>query len=359
MESLNHFNLSDLVKQIREEAAGLEESPRLMEVCGTHTVAIFRNGIRSLLEEYVELVSGPGCPVCVTPDQLIDTAIAYARQGHILASYGDMLRVPGSRSSLLAERAAGAEVMVVTSPLEVLEIAKAHPGKQVLFFAVGFETTTPGTALLLDRARAAKLNNIKLIMAHKVIPPAMEKLLNDARQRISGFLCPGHVASIIGVAPFATISRKYSIPCVVAGFEGRDILLAVRMLIRQIKEGRNEAENQYRRVVKPEGNSLALRMIDQYFETVDSTWRGFDTIVNSGLKLRPEYQDWDALYSIPVENVVASPVSGCCCGQVLQGIMTPRQCPLFGNACTPQTPAGPCMVSGEGACLAYYRYGEN
>ncbi|HYH03956.1 MAG TPA: hydrogenase formation protein HypD [Bacillota bacterium] len=358
MKSLNNTDLPDLVQQIREEAAELQEKPRFMEVCGTHTVAIFRNGIHSLLEGCVELVSGPGCPVCVTPDQQIDTAIAYARQGHVLASFGDMLRVPGTLSSLLAERAAGAAVQVVTSPLEVLTIAKDQPDKQVLFFAVGFETTTPGTALLLERARAEKVENIKLIMAHKVIPPAMETLLNDARQRISGFLCPGHVASIIGVAPFEKISLKYQIPSVVAGFEGRDILLAVRMLIRQIKEGRIEAENQYRRGVKPEGNPRALQLMAKYFETADSAWRGFDNIGRSGLNLRPEYRNWDALYSIPVEMVTSQPVKGCCCGQVLQGIITPRQCQLFGNACTPQTPVGPCMVSGEGACLAHYRYGE-
>jgi hydrogenase expression/formation protein HypD len=348
--------LQRLVKLIKDEAASLPEKPRFMEVCGTHTVAIFRSGIRQLLDGYVELCSGPGCPVCVTPDLIIDQAIEYARQGCILTSYGDMLRVPGSETSLLGVRANGAEVKVVTSPLEALAVAVANPEKTVLFLAVGFETTAPGTALLLEQVIEQKISNLKLLLGHKLIPPAMAVLVGDRQQQISGFICPGHVAAVTGIRPFQALSAEYKIPCVVAGFETYDLLITILMLIRQLQAERVTTENEYQRVVKPEGNPLALSLIDRYFELSDTDWRGFGSIGQSGLRLRPEYQGYDALRTIPV-TVVATPVNQACrCGEVLRGMVTPPQCPLFGTVCTPQSPVGPCMVSGEGVCLIYFRY---
>jgi hydrogenase expression/formation protein HypD len=359
MADIPHFSgamLQRLVQLIKDEAAFLPEKPRFMEVCGTHTVAIFRSGIRQLLDGYVELCSGPGCPVCVTPDLIIDQAIAYARQGCIITSYGDMLRVPGSETSLLGARAGGAVVKVVTSPLEALAVATADPEKTVLFLAVGFETTAPGTALLLEEVIAQKITNLKLLMGHKLIPPAMAVLLGDHQQRISGFICPGHVAAVTGMRPFQALSASDHIPCVVAGFETYDLLVTILMLIRQLRAGYTITENEYQRVVKPEGNPLALDLIDRYFEPVDTDWRGFGIIRRSGLRLRPEYQAYDALRMIPVK-VAAAPLNQACrCGEVLRGSLTPPECPLFGAVCTPQSPAGPCMVSGEGVCLVYFRY---
>jgi hydrogenase expression/formation protein HypD len=348
--------LKILVEMIKREASRLARPPKFMEVCGTHTVAIFRSGIRELLKGYVELISGPGCPVCVTPDFLIDRAIAYARQGYIVSSFGDMLRVPGTDSSLLAARASGAHVAVVTSPLEVVDLAKANPAREVLFLAVGFETTAPGTALLLDRVIRENLGNVKIIPGHKVIPPAMESLLDDPARSISGFLCPGHVSSIIGIKPYVPISRKYRIPCVVTGFEASDILEALLMLVRQLNEGRCETENQYWRGVRPEGNPKALALLEHYFETGDTEWRGFGKIERSGLLLRPEYQAFDAVRTIPAELPQPRSLKGCKCGDVLRGIITPDRCGLFSRECTPQSPLGPCMVSGEGVCLTYYQY---
>jgi hydrogenase expression/formation protein HypD len=356
MPQLSGAKLQRLVGLIKDEAVALPEKPRLMEVCGTHTVAIFRNGIRQLLDEYVELCSGPGCPVCVTPNLIIDQAIEYARQGCIITSYGDMLRVPGSVSSLLGERAEGAVVKVVTSPLETLAVAAAHPDRTVIFLAVGFETTTPGTALLLEQALTQKVTNFKLLLGHKLIPPAMSVLLDDERQRISGFICPGHVAAVIGLQPFQALSAAYHIPSVVAGFEAYDLLATILMLIRQLQAGQALTANEYQRVVRSEGNRLALGLIDRYFEPVDTDWRGFGTIDQSGLQLRPEYREYDALRSLPVAVVETSVNQDCRCGEVLRGIVTPPQCRLFGKACTPQSPVGPCMVSGEGVCLIYYRY---
>jgi hydrogenase expression/formation protein HypD len=354
--SFHPDRVKSLVEAIKKEASRLDKPPKFMEVCGTHTVAIFRNGIRELLEGYVELISGPGCPVCVTPDSLIDRAIAYASQGCVVGSFGDMLRVPGTESSLLAARAGGARVTVVTSPLEMVGLAKANPTRDVLFFAVGFETTAPGTALLLEQVIREDLPNLKIIPGHKVIPPALEVLLNAPSQNISGFLCPGHVSSIIGIKPYFPISRKYRVPCVVTGFEAADILEAVLMLVRQLNEGRYETENQYRRGVRPEGNPKAQALLEQYFVTGDTEWRGFGMMEQSGLLLRQEYQVFDAVQTLPVELPPPRSLKGCKCGEVLRGEATPDRCGLFGRECTPQSPVGPCMVSGEGVCLTYYRY---
>jgi hydrogenase expression/formation protein HypD len=355
-DDIHSIRLKTLVETIKREAARLDKPPKLMEVCGTHTVAIFRNGIRELLEGFVELISGPGCPVCVTPDSLIDRAIAYARQGCVVASFGDMLRVPGTEASLLTARAGGARVAVVTSPLETVALAKANLHREVLFLAVGFETTAPGTALLLERVISEHLTNVKIIPGHKVIPPAMEVLLSDPSRSISGFLCPGHVSSIIGIKPYFPISRKYRVPCVVTGFEAADILEAILMLVRQLNAGRSETENQYRRGVRPEGNLKAQALLERYFVTGDTEWRGFGMMEQSGLLLRQEYQAFDAVRTLPAELPLPRSIKGCKCGEVLRGVTTPDRCGLFGRECTPQSPVGPCMVSGEGVCLTYYRY---
>lgn len=356
----------ELVAEIRKEARQLPGKPRIMEVCGTHTVAIFRNGIRDLLSDAVELVSGPGCPVCVTPNSVIDTAVAYARQGCIVTSFGDMMRVPGTGTSLLEERARGADIRVVTSPMAVADIAAANPDRKVIFLAVGFETTAPGTGLLVDDLLSRGLDNVYILVAHKLIPPAMRALLEAGDQRISGFLCPGHVSTIIGLAPYKELSVQFGIPCVIAGFEPPDILLSILRILRQIREGRGEAEIQYSRAVRPEGNPAALRLIFRVFEPVASVWRGLGAIPASGLALRGEFMRFDAERcleralegSLKAEVTPSSARERCLCGEVLRGIISPLECPQFALSCTPDSPMGPCMVSSEGACSTYYAFGD-
>ncbi len=346
-----------LSEAIREAAGILGEKPRLMEVCGTHTMAIFRHGLRELLGDCVELISGPGCPVCVTPDETVDRAVAYARSGRIVATYGDMMRVPGTGGSLLQARAAGADVRVVTSPLAAAEMAAAMPAREVVFLGVGFETTAPGTGLLLREAHAHGLGNLYVLSAHKLIPPAMRALLTSGEQRISGFLCPGHVSAVIGLPPYAEISAAHGIPCVIAGFSPEDILLAVLMLLRQLRSGRASAEIQYRAVVKPEGNPLALRLLRETFVPADSVWRGLGSMPGSGLALADNYRRYDAEANLPVSLPAAKINTGCRCGEVLRGVIRPAACGQFGRGCTPESPLGPCMVSSEGTCAAHFAYG--
>lgn len=338
---------------IYEEVARIGRRPRLMEVCGTHTAAMFRHGLRSLLAGAVEVVSGPGCPVCVTPDAVIDTAIDLAASGRILAAFGDMLRVPGSRVSLAEARAAGADVRVVSSPLDTLGLAEANPSRQVVFFAVGFETTAPGTALLLDAAVKRGLDNLRILPAHKLIPPAMRSLLAEGGQRIDGFLCPGHVSAVIGLQPYAGISDEFGVPCVVAGFEPGDILAAILMLLRQLREGRAEVQNQYTRAVRPEGNPRARELLAETFAVADASWRGLGTIPASGLTPRDAFQDFVLGYLEP-EAAPAAGRATCACGEILRGTMAPPQCPAFARSCTPASPLGPCMVSSEGACGIHF-----
>ena len=327
---------------------------RLMEVCGTHTVAIFRHGLRQLLPEAVELVSGPGCPVCVTPTSYMDLALAYAEQPEaLIATFGDMLRVPGSFSSLEEAKSRGADIHTVYSPLESLELAERFPEKRVVFLGVGFETTAPLTAACVREAARRQLSNWLLLPAHKIVPPALTSLLQDPESRVDGLLLPGHVAVVTGTAVFENLP----VPAVVAGFEALDILEAIVRLVRQAAQGEARLENAYRRVVRPEGNVVAQSMVAEVYEPADSSWRGLGVLAQSGLRVRQEFSRWDAAQAWPLPLPESREAPGCCCGEVLKGRLQPLQCPLFGKACTPLQPVGACMVSVEGVCAAWYKYG--
>lgn len=332
---------------------------RLMEVCGTHTMAIFASGLRSLLPPGVRLVSGPGCPVCVTPPEYLDRAIATAKtHGAALATFGDMMRVPASGgTSLERERAGGLDVLAVYSPLDALRYARERPGRKVVFLAVGFETTAPAVAGAVLRARREGLTNFFLLAGHKLIPPAMEAVLAGGA-RLDGFICPGHVSVIIGARAYERIARGRGVPCVVAGFEPADILLAVAMLAEQIADGRSEVEIEYRRCVTREGNRTAQETMAAVFEVADADWRGLGTIPASGLELRDEFGELDAARVLPAEVRPSRANPGCRCGEVLAGRLEPPECPLFARACSPATPVGPCMVSSEGSCAAHFKYGR-
>lgn len=327
-----------------------------MEVCGTHTVSAFRSGLRFMLPEGMELRSGPGCPVCVTPNSYLDRAIALGRDGMVLATFGDMLRVPGSSSSLLSERARGAKVQVVYSPLDVLGLAQGSDGT-VVFLAVGFETTAPAVAATVLEAKRRNLQNVKFLVAHKLIPPAMRCLLEDPDVRIDGFMCPGHVSVIIGSEPYRPLAERYRVPCVITGFEPLDMLQGIYLLARQKAEGRAEVQIAYRRAVRPEGNAKAKELMEEVFEVVDDEWRGLGWVPESGLRLREDFGDWDA-WRFPVDVEPTVEPAGCRCGDVLKGTCSPPECPLFGRTCTPEHPIGACMVSSEGACAAWYKYGR-
>lgn len=342
-----------------EEIDRLIEHPvRIMEVCGTHTVSIFRAGIRQLLPEKVELVSGPGCPVCVTPNDYLDTAIAYARQKDvIITTFGDMLKVPGTSSSLLKVKAEGADIRIVYSPMDSLAIAKENPQKKVIFLAVGFETTSPTAAATILMAKNEHIENFFVLTAHKLTPPAVEALLDANEIKIDGFLLPGHVCVITGEEPFEFIAKKYKLPAVVAGFEPLDILQSIYLLAKQINEGRAEIENQYKRVVKNLGNIQAKQIMDMVYTKSAANWRGLGKIEGSGLDLNEAFSQFNALKMIPVEKEVSKEAPGCRCGEVLRGLKKPTDCPLFGKVCTPQHAVGSCMVSVEGTCAAWYKYG--
>ena len=333
------------------------ESAVLMEVCGTHTVAIARNGIRALMPEGTRLASGPGCPVCVTSNHDIDKVIALARvPGVTVATFGDMTRVPGSTSSLLAEQAAGRDVRIVYSPLDALRLAQENPDRQVVFVGVGFETTTPLVAMAVKRAKEAGLANFSVYGAHKNMPGALEAIVADPELKVDALILPGHVSTIIGMEPYRFLAEKYGIPGVITGFEPNDVLQGIAMIMRQLHEGRAEIEIAYARGVQEQGNPVAMAAIDEVFETCTATWRGLGDIPGSGYRIREEYADFDAMrrFAPEVEKTVEH--KGCRCGDVLRGIMAPSECPLFRRVCTPENPVGPCMVSSEGSCAAYFRY---
>ena len=333
------------------------EHATLMEVCGTHTVAIARNGIRDLMPEGLRLASGPGCPVCVTCNRDIDTVIALARIPNVtITTFGDMTRVPGSTSSLLAEQAAGRSVEIVYSPLDALAFAKAHPEREVVFVGVGFETTTPLVAMAIKRARAMGLSNFTVFAAHKNMPGALELLVGDPTLELDALILPGHVSTIIGAEPYRFLAEKYSIPGVITGFEPVDVLQGIAMLVRQLHEGRAEIEIAYARGVMPEGNPVALAAIDEVFETCTATWRGLGDIPGSGYRIRDEFANFDAVRRFEPDVEPTRDPKGCRCGDVLRARIAPNECPLFRTVCTPENPVGPCMVSSEGSCAAYYRY---
>lgn len=334
---------------------------RLMEVCGTHTMAIARAGLKRLLPEGVELVSGPGCPVCVTPPELMDAALELAsRPGVTVASYGDMLRVPGSRrgDDLAHRRARGGSVELVYSPMDAVELAKRHPEREVVFLGVGFETTAPGTAASILAAREQGVRNYSVFPMLRLVEPALRALIGSEGFDVQGFLCPGHVAVITGAEHFRFLPVEYGLPAVVAGFEPEDILLSVYELLRMLADGKPGLVNEYSRAVSAEGNALAQSMLCRAFVPVRASWRGLGEIESSGLALAPELSDCDAVKKLGIEIGKAAPPTACRCGEVITGRMPPEGCPLFGKVCTPEDPVGPCMVSSEGACAAAYKYQE-
>ena len=344
-----------LIESIQKLAPA--EGATLMEVCGTHTVAIARNGIRALMPEGCRLASGPGCPVCVTSNKDIDTVIALCRVPNVtIATFGDMTRVPGSTSSLLKEQAAGRSVQIVYSPLDALKLAQDNPDREVVFVGVGFETTTPLVAMAIKRAAALGLKNFSVFAAHKNMPGALEVIINDPQLKVDALILPGHVSTIIGAEPYRFLAEKYGIPGVITGFEPVDVLQGIAMIMRQLHEGRAEIEIAYARGVMPEGNPVALAAIDEVFETCTATWRGLGPIEGSGYRIRAEFAQFDAVKRFEPEVEPTQDPRGCRCGDVLRGIMAPNECPLFRKICSPENPVGPCMVSSEGSCAVYYRY---
>jgi hydrogenase expression/formation protein HypD len=360
---VDEFRDAELGRALAGEILAAVEPGRhykLMEVCGGHTHSIYKYGIDDLLPGNVELVHGPGCPVCVIPMGRVDDGIAIAHQpGVIFTCFGDMLRIPGSDGSLQDAKAQGADVRMVYSPLDALRIAKANPDRDVVFFAIGFETTAPSTALTLKRAKAEGVTNFLCMSNHVTIVPPLRALLDSPDLRLDGFIGPGHVATVVGARPFEFIPADYGKPIVVAGFEPLDVLHAVRMILSQLAEGRCEVENQYTRVVPYEGNRRALEVLAEVFTLRPHfEWRGMGFISQSGLKLSDAYADFDAELKYAVPGVRVADPKACQCGEVLKGVIKPFECKVFGTACTPERPIGTCMVSSEGACAAYYNFGR-
>jgi hydrogenase expression/formation protein HypD len=357
MNYTDDFRSEKLVKTLINKIKDVASNPiKIMEVCGGHTMAIRHYGIQSLLPATIDLLSGPGCPVCVTDQIFIDKAIACAKNsGVILVTYGDLLRVPGSFSSLDQEKANGADVRIIQSTIEALKIAKLNPLKKIVFAAIGFETTTPATAIAILQAEKEKLDNFFILCAHKTMPQAMESLIKEGIP-IDGYIGPGHVSAIAGSNIFKALAEKYEIPIVISGFEPIDILQSVLMITESIMHGRSGVEIQYRRLVTEPGNLKAQKIVEEVFESATQTWRGIGPIENSGLKLYRKFSKYDAEVQIPMSVVSGPEPKGCICGLVLKGLKKPVDCALFGKKCTPIKPVGACMVSSEGACHAYYQY---
>lgn len=353
-----------IARDIERLAARLGRSARnplkIMEACGGHTHAIFKFGLQELLPQGIELVHGPGCPVCVLPVGRIDMAIAIAeRPGVVFATFGDAVRVPGSRKTLLQAKAEGADIRTVYSPADALELARALPERRVVFFAIGFETTAPATALTLQAAAQQGIDNFAVFSNHITIVPTLQALLDSPGQQLDGFIGPGHVSLVIGTKPYEFVARRYHKPFVVSGFEPLDVLQSVQMVLAQLCDGRAEVENQYKRLVPEDGNAAALAALADVFELRDSfDWRGLGSIEDSGLRLRPNYARFDAEAIFAVAPISVPDPKACQCGDVLRGLIKPWQCGVFGTACTPETPIGACMVSAEGACAAHYNYGR-
>ncbi len=331
----------------------------LMEVCGTHTMAIYQHGIRALLPDKIRLISGPGCPVCVTPVDYVDHAVALARRPDtLIATFGDMVRVPGSSSSLLREQANGATIKVVYSPLDAVALAGHNPERDVVFLGVGFETTTPTIAGAVLEAERRNLGNFFILGSHKTIPVPMAVLASDPQLQVDGYLCPAHVSAIIGANAYQPLVDNQHVPCVVTGFEPLDMLQGILLLARQVVAGEARVENEYSRIVRPDGNPKAREILYRVFEPCTARWRGIGDIPGSGLKLRPEYAAFDAAEQLPVAVEQPQEHSGCLCGEILKGKIRPEECPLFRIVCTPEDPVGACMVSSEGTCAAEYKYGD-
>lgn len=359
MKYISEFRCSELANGLIQQIHQKSRTPaRFMEFCGGHTVTIFKYGIRQVLPKTIEMVSGPGCPVCVTANADLDKAIALAQIPNVLiATFGDMLKVPGSRSSLQEAKADGADVRMVYSTMDAIKIAEDNPTKSVVFLGIGFETTAPTIAASILQAEEKGISNYYVLSLHKLCPPVIRAILDAGEVKLDGLICPGHVSSVIGSYPWEFIARDYGIPCVVSGFEPLDILQCVDMLVTQIEKGESRVEIAYRRGVRPEGNRQALKLMEEVFEPCPAQWRGIGEVADSGLKLREKYQRFDAELAFDIKPEPASEPAGCICGEVLRGVKTPLDCKLFGRVCNPQHPVGPCMVSSEGSCSAYFLYG--
>ncbi len=346
--------------EIQKLGQQLEKPLKIMEICGGHTHSIFKYGIEDMLPDNIEFIHGPGCPVCVMPKGRLDDAIALSQNPNVIfTTFGDAMRVPGSKYSLLQAKAQGADIRMVYSPLDSLKIAKENPDKEVVFFAIGFETTAPSTAFTVLQATAENIKNFSLFSNHVLVIPALQALLDNPDLQLDGFIGPGHVSMVIGSEPYQFIAQEYHKPIVVSGFEPLDILQSVWMLLQQLVEGRCEVENQYNRLVQERGNINALEAMNKVFEVRETfEWRGLGDIPNSGLKMRAEYAQFDAEVKFTIPGVKVADHKACKCGEILKGVLKPWQCKVFGTACTPETPIGTCMVSSEGACAAYYKYGR-
>lgn len=361
MKYLDEYRNGEVAGKIVDEIRRVQTQPWvIMEVCGGQTHSIVKNGLDHLLPPGVELVHGPGCPVCVTPLEMIDKAHAIARRRDVIfCSFGDMLRVPGSEGDLFSIKSDGGDVRVVYSPLDCLKLARANPTKQIVFFAIGFETTAPANAMLVARARADGVTNLSVLVSHVLVPPAIAAILQSPQNRVQGFLGPGHVCAIMGYREYEPLSAHFKVPIVITGFEPLDILQGVLMTIRQLEQGRAEVENEYSRILDREGNLPAQKLVASVFEIADRKWRGVGVIPQSGYKLRGEYREQDAETRFNVHEIDTREPDICISGQILRGIKKPHDCPAFGTLCTPQRPLGATMVSAEGACAAYYAYGRH
>ncbi|MBN1626676.1 MAG: hydrogenase formation protein HypD [Deltaproteobacteria bacterium] len=359
MKYVEEYRDTELGRNLIKRIASVSKRPaRFMEFCGGHTVSIMKHGIRQLLPSNIEMLSGPGCPVCVTPVGDIDKAVFLAgKPGAIISTFGDMIRVPGSVSTLQKAKGEGADVRIVYSTQDALEIARQNPAKSVIFVGVGFETTAPTVAASVRQAFKEGLTNYYVLSLHKLTPPIIRALLTAQELDLDGIICPGHVSAVTGARPYEFIGNEYNISAVISGFEPLDILLAVEMLIRQVEEGRHMLENAYPRVVRYEGNRQALDIMNEVFEVSPSNWRGIGVVDQSGLRLRDKYGALDAEKAFDIERVDVRENPGCICGEILRGVKSPSDCRLFKNVCNPGNPVGPCMVSAEGSCSAHYLYG--
>jgi hydrogenase expression/formation protein HypD len=361
MKYLDEYRDPEAARKLAEAIARTVTRPWvIMEVCGGQTHTIVKYGIDEILPRGVELVHGPGCPVCVTSLEMIDRAHAIATRPEVIfTSFGDMLRVPGSRGDLLQLKSHGSDVRVVYSPLDAVNLAAAHPDRQVVFFAIGFETTAPANAMAVWMAKKRKLTNFTVLVSHVLVPPSLTAILQAPGNRVQGFLGPGHVCTVMGYTEYEPIARRYHVPIVITGFEPVDMLEGVLMTVRQLEAGQANVENQYGRAVRREGNPASRKLIDDVFEVSDRKWRGVGLIPKSGYKLRYEYRDFDAERRFEVDDIQTQESSVCISGQILKGLKKPHECAAFGKQCTPQTPLGATMVSAEGACAAYYHYGRH
>lgn len=361
MKYVDEYRNSDIAKRYIDEIWKITKGHwMIMEVCGGQTHTIIRFNIDEVLPKNITFIHGPGCPVCVTPIEIIDKAIAIASMKNVIfCSFGDMLRVPGSNKDLFAVREEGGDVRVVYSPLDALKIAINNPDKEVVFFGVGFETTAPASAMAIYQAKKMGVKNFSVLVSHVLVPPAIESILKSPNNRVNGFLAAGHVCTVMGYTEYEPIAKKYKVPIVVTGFEPLDILQGVLMVVKQLEEGRYEVENQYTRSVRREGNIYAQKIIKEVFEVVDRTWRGIGRISSSGLGIRKNYEEYDANKKFNLDHIQSSEPEECISGLVLQGVKKPYECKAFGTLCTPEHPLGAPMVSSEGACAAYYNYKLN